>query len=88
VAVPLRERPRRRARVALDGEVEVDSVGAAQQVASRAADKIGRRQPVEGREQPIHARQAPDALAQVAHSRTAIPAARIRSFASCTLYWP
>ena len=82
---------RGRASIALDGYVQVDGVGAAQQVAHGAADEIRRRKPLERREQPLHAGQKPHALPQLARRRrhqslTGIPASRIRSFASRTVW--
>ncbi len=88
-AEPLGKGTRHRARVALDGEVEVDRLGAAQQIADGAADEIGGRQAVQSTKQAVHARQAPRALAQgVGHSLTGIPAARIRCLASRTVCCP
>ena len=89
-AEPVRHRARRRAGIALDGDVHVVRVRAAQQIAHPAAHEKGRRQPLERGQQPLHARQAPDALTQLwaragHHRRTGIPAARILSFASRTV---
>ena len=86
---PVGERARDRAGVALHGHVDVHPVGAAQQVAHRAAHEVRGRQALERGQQPAHPRQAANALAQVLggqhQSRTGIPAARMRSLASRTL---
>ncbi len=74
---PLGERPRDRERVALHHEVEIHVRRAAQQVPHRPAHQVGRRQTLEG-----------GAEAGVHHSRTGMPAARIVSLASRTVYAP
>ncbi len=89
---PLGERPCHRASIPLDGHVEVHRVRAAKQVADGAAHEVGSRKPGESGQQPLRAGQAPDALAELGgacrHSRTGIPAARIRSLASRTVCCP
>jgi hypothetical protein len=87
---PLRHRPPDRARIALDGDVDVVRHRPAQEVADRAAHEVGGLEPLERREQPLHARHAPHPLAELAGGRahqslTGIPASRIRSFASRTV---
>ena len=67
-AEPLGERTGDRARVALDGNVDVHGVGAAQQVAHGPAHQVGGREPVERRQQPLHSGHAAQALAQFAVS--------------------
>ena len=88
---PVGHGARRRARVSLDRDVHVDRIRPAQQVAHAATHQIGRRKPLEGRQKPLHAGHAPDALPQLAgpvrhQSRTGIPAPRMRSFASRTVW--
>ncbi len=87
-AEPVGERTRHQRGVALHDEIR-PAVGqlAAQQVPHPASDEVGRGQPDQRRQQALHAGQAADSLSQVrrAHSRTGIPAARIRSFASRTV---
>ena len=86
---PLGQRAGRGAGVALDGQVEVHGLSPSQEVAHRSAHQVDRRQPLESAEQPVHTGQAAHPLAQARvrlrpHSRTGIPAARIRSLASRT----
>ena len=77
---------RRAGGVALDRHVEVDRPVPQQQVAHGSADEVRGREPRERREQHVHPGQGPNALGQpLHHSRTGMPAARIRSFASRTL---
>ena len=92
-AQALGERARHRAGVALHRHVEVHGLRAAQQVAYRPAHQIRGREPAQRRQQALHARHAAQALTQVCpvrprHRRTGIPAARMRSLASRTLWRP
>ncbi len=92
-AEPIGQGPGYRASVSFDGYVEVDGIGVAEQVAHGAAHEVGGRQSFQGRQQAPHAGEATYALAQVHlaprhHRRTGIPASRIRSLASRTVWCP
>jgi hypothetical protein len=64
-------------RIALDGKIQVDGFRTAEPVAHHAADQVGGRQTLERRQQRANH-----------HSRTGMPAARIASLASRTVYSP
>jgi hypothetical protein len=82
-AEPRGQLPGRGQGVALERDVEVHRVRAEHQVAHGAADQVRGRQALERRQEPVHPGDRLDV-----HSRTGMPAARIRSFAWPTVYAP